>query len=300
MGANRIVLVTGATGYVGRRLVAQLAERGTPVRALVHRSRQGLPDGVEAVEGNITDAASLAPACEGADVVVNLASITADRKPPPGGYDRVNAEGAAALAAAARTAGVRRFVHLAGIDTTIGPPGAYLAGRRRGDAAVLASGIESVAILRPSIMFGGQDAAFIKALARLVKLAPAVPVPGDGTVKLQMVWVDDVVRCIVQLADDMRPGQFPIGGPDQPSYDEVLDLIGEGLGKSHVRKLHFPVPFFAVQARLLSILPSPPLTPAALELFASDNVTTTDAIEQQFGFRPRGLAEHLRREGLYA
>jgi NADH dehydrogenase len=165
---------------------------------------------------------------------------------------------------------------------------------------VLASGIESVAILRPSIMFGGEDAAFIKALARLVKLAPAVPVPGDGSVKLQMVWVEDVVRCTIQLADDMRPGEFPIGGPDQPSYDEVLDLIGEGLGKKRVRKLHFPVPFFALQARLLSLLPSPPLTPAALELFASDNVTTPDAVEQQFGFRARGLAEHVRRDGLYA
>jgi uncharacterized protein YbjT (DUF2867 family) len=294
------VLVTGASGYVGRRLVARLVERGTPVRALVHRSRQGLPEAVEAVEGDITGASSLARACAGVDVVVNLASITADRKPPSGGYDRVNAEGAAALATAARTAGVRRFVHLAGIDTTIGPPGAYLAGRRRGDAAVLASGIESIAILRPSIMFGGEDAAFIKALARLVKLAPAVPVPGDGSVKLQMVWVEDVVRCIVQLADDMRPGQFPIGGPDQPTYDEVLDLIGEGLGKRHVRKLHLPLPFFAVQARLLSLLPSPPLTPAALELFASDNVTTPDAIEQQFGFRARGFAEHVRHEGLYA
>ena len=144
------------------------------------------------------------------------------------------------MAAAARAAGVRRFVHLAGIDTSTGTPGPYLAGRRRGEAAVLASGIESVAILRPSIMFGGPDAAFVKALARIVKLAPAVPVPGDGSVRLQVVWVEDVVRCIVQLADDMRPGQFPIGGPDQPTYDEVLDIIGEGLGKSHVRKLHLP------------------------------------------------------------
>ncbi len=298
MGANKTVLVTGASGYVGRRLVARLAERGTPVRALVHRSQGELPAGVEAVTGDITDSASLAGACEGVDAIVNLASITADRKPPPGGYDRVNAEGPAALASAARTAGVRRLVHLAGIDTTVGPPGPYLAGRRRGDAAVLASGIESIAILRPSIMFGGPDSAFVRALARLVKLAPAVPVPGDGTVRLQMVWVEDVVRCIVQLADDMRPGQFPIGGPDQPTYDEVLDTIGEGLGKRHVRKLHLPVRFFAVQARMLALLPSPPLTPAALELFASDNTTTVDAIEQQFGFHPRGFAEHVRREGL--
>ena len=128
-------------------------------------------------------------------------------------------------------------------------PGPYLAGRRRGDAAMLASGVESVAILRPSIMFGGRDSAFVKALARLVRFAPAVPVPGDGSVRLQMVWVEDVVRCIVQLADDMRPGQFPIGGPDQPTYDEILDIIGEGLGKRRVRKLHLPLPVFAAQAK---------------------------------------------------
>jgi nucleoside-diphosphate-sugar epimerase len=300
VGANRTVLVTGSSGYVGRRLVARLAERGSPVRALVHRSRSELPNGVEAVEGDVTDTASLAPACEGVDVVVNLAAITADHKPPPGGYDRVNAEGSAALATAARTAGVRRLVHLAGIDTTTGEPGPYLAGRRRGDAAVLASGVESVAILRPSIMFGGRDSAFVRALARLVKLAPAVPVPGDGSVRLQMIWVEDVVHCIMQLADDMRPGQFPIGGPEQPTYDEVLDTIGQGLGKRHVRKVHLPVPVFSVQARLLSVLPSPPLTPAALELFASDNVTTIDAVEQQFNFRPRSFVEHVREEGLYA
>jgi uncharacterized protein YbjT (DUF2867 family) len=300
VGANRTVLVTGASGYLGRRLVPRLAERGTPVRALVHHSRGELPGGVEAVEGDVTDTGSLARACEGVDVVINLASITADRKPPSGGYDRVNAEGPAALATAARTAGVRRLVHLAGIDTTTGEPGTYLAGRRRGDAAVLASGVESVAILRPSIMFGGRDSAFVKALARLVRFAPAVPVPGDGSVRLQMVWVEDVVRCIMQLAEDMRPGQFPIGGPDQPTYDEVLDIIGEGLGKRRVRKVHLPVPVFSAQARLMSVLPAPPLTPAALELFASDNTTTADAIEQQFNFRPRGFAEHVRREGLFA
>ena len=299
MGANRTVLVTGSSGYLGRRVVPRLAERGTPVRALVHRSRGELPKGVEAIEGDVTDTASLTRACEGVDVVINLASITADRKPPSGGYDRVNAEGPAALASAARTAGVRRIVHLAGIDTTTGEPGPYLAGRRRGDAAILASGVESVAILRPSIMFGGRDSAFVKVLARLVRFSPAVPVPGDGSVRLQLVWVEDVVRCVMQLADDMRPGQFPIGGPDQPTYDEILDIIGEGLGKRRVRKVHLPLPVFAAQAKVLSVLPAPPLTPAALELFASDNTTTADAIEQQFNFRPRGFAEHVRREGLF-
>src|SRR4029077_4709835 len=182
----------------------------------------------------------------------------------------------AALASAARTAGVRRIVHLAGIDTTTGEPGPYLAGRRRGGARLPASGVESVAILRPSIMFGGRDSAFVRALARLVRFSPAVPVPGDGSLRLQLVWVEDVVRCIMQLADDMRPGQFPIGGPDQLTYDEVLDTIGLGLGKRRVRKLHLPVAGSSARARVLSGLPSPPLTSAALELFARDNTTTPD------------------------
>ena len=59
------------------------------------------------------------------------------------------------------------------------------------------------------------------------------------------------------------------------------------------------MPVFSAQAKVLSVLPAPPLTPAALELFASDNTTTPDAIEQQFNFRPRGFAEHVRREGLF-
>ena len=190
-------------------------------------------------------------------------------------------------------------MHLAGIDTTNGTSGPYLAGRRRGEAAVLASGIEAVAILRPSIMFGGEDSAFITALARLVGSLPPYPCPETAREA-----PDGVGRGCGALRDPARrrhaTGPVPDRRARPPTYDEVLDLIGEGLGKTRVRKLHLPVPFFALQARLLSLLPSPPLTPAALELFASDNVTTTDAIEQQFGFRPRGLAEHVRREGLYA
>ena len=294
------VLVTGATGYVGRRLVARLNAAGVPVRALTRRE-VSLPEGVSSAIGDLSDRAALERACADASAVVNLAAVTADRKPPRGGYDRVNATGVANLAAAAKAAGVPRFIQLAGIDSTTGPAGPYLAGRRRGEAALETAGIESVAVLRPSIMFGGADAAFPKALARLVKFAPVVPVPGDGRLRLQMVWVDDVVACLAQLvAQPAKHGAFPIGGPDHLSYDDVLDLIGEGIGRSSVRKLHLPLAFLAMQAKLMQVLPRPPLTPAALELFASDNVTQRDAIEREFGFEPRSFVTHVRRYGLYA
>jgi uncharacterized protein YbjT (DUF2867 family) len=296
--AEETVLVAGASGYVGRRLVPALIEAGYTVRALVRNpDKVALPSAVEAVKGDVTDPSGLAAACRDVSVVVNLAAITADRKPPRGGYDAVNAEGAINLVAAARESGVGRIVQIGGIDTSTGTPGPYLAGRRRGEAAVVDSGIPS-AILKPSIMFGGADAAFVKAMAGLARRAPVVPVPGDGKLLLQLVWVEDVVRCLVALAGNSMTGRHPIGGPEELTYDEQLDIIGTALGKRRVRKLHLPLGFMKVQASLLQVLPKPPLTPAALELFASDNVAGVDAIPRQFGFEPRSFRAHVAAHGL--
>ena len=146
---------------------------------------------------------------------------------------------------------MRRFVHLAGIDTTTGRaravPGRAAARRCRACSPRASSRSRSCGRRSCSAVATPPSC---RALARLVKLAPAVPVPGDGT-RAHSRWSGSRTSCAasMQLADDMRPGQFPIGGPDQPTYDEVLDTIGEGLGKRHVRKLHLPVPVFSVQAR---------------------------------------------------
>jgi uncharacterized protein YbjT (DUF2867 family) len=297
--ADETVLVTGASGYVGRRLVPALIEAGYTVRALVRDpDKLALPSAVEAVKGDVTDASGLDVACRDVSVVVNLAAVTADRKPPRGGYDAVNADGAVNVVRAAREMGVERIVQIGGIDTGSGTPGAYLAGRRRGEAAVVDSGIPW-AILQPSIMFGGADAAFVHAMAGLVKRAPVVPVPGDGKLLLQLVWVEDVVRCLVVLVGDRTMlGRFPIGGPEELTYDAQLDVIGSALGKRHVRKVHVPLGAMRVQASLLQILPKPPLTPAALELFASDNVAGVDAIPKRFGFEPRSFRVHLAEHGV--
>ena len=257
------------------------------------------PESVELARGDVTEPASLPAACEGVAAVVNLAAITADRKAPPGGYDAVNAVGAANLVDAAKQAGVERLVHIGGIDTSTGPAGPYLAGRRRGEQAIIDSGIPW-AVLQPSIMFGGPDSAFVHAMAGLVRRAPIVPVPGDGRLLLQLVWVEDVARCLVALVtDETKLGRrHPVGGPEELTYDDQLDVIGAALGKKRVRKAHIPLAVMRAQAALLQVLPRPPLTPAALELFGSDNVAGTDSIPAGFGFQPRSFREHLAAHGL--
>jgi uncharacterized protein YbjT (DUF2867 family) len=298
--AEGTVLVTGASGYVGRRLAPALAEAGYSVRGLVRDPMHaGLPASVELATGDVTDPASLAAACRGMNAIVNLAAVTADRKPPRGGYDSVNAVGPANLVAAAKDAGVGRIVHMGGIDTGTGPAGPYLAGRRRGEQAVIDSGIPW-AILQPSIMFGGPDSAFVHAMAALVRRAPVVPVPGDGRLLLQLVWADDVARCLVALVgDESKLGaRHPVGGPEELTYDDQLDVIGGALGKKRVRKVHLPLAFMRAQASLMQVLPRPPLTPAALELFASDNVAGVDSIPGGFGFQPRSFRAHLAEHGV--
>jgi uncharacterized protein YbjT (DUF2867 family) len=298
--AGGTVLVTGASGYVGRRLAPALVTAGYAVRGLVRDpGRAGLPPSVELATGDVTDPSALAAACRGVTAIVNLAAVTADRKAPRGGYDRVNADGPANLAAAAKDAGVGRIVHMGGIDTGTAPPGPYLVGRRRGEQAVIDSGVPW-ATLQPSIMFGGPDSAFVHAMAGLVRRAPVVPVPGDGRLLLQLVWVEDVARCLVALVgDDSKLGaRHPVGGPEELTYDDQLDIIGAALGKKHVRKVHVPLALMRVQASVMQVLPRPPLTPAALELFGSDNVAGIDSIPSTFGFEPRSFRAHLAEHGL--
>ncbi len=250
------------------------------------------------VEGDLRDRASLDRACGGCSAVVSAAAVTGEKKPPPGGYDAINVDGIANLARAAAAAGVDRIVHFSGLDGAGDDAGPYLRGRRAGEDALERAGAPWT-ILRPSIQFG-PHAPFFAAMADLVR-KPLTPVAGDGSVRLQPIHVDDAARCAVATLDE--PGhanrELQLGGPDVFSLDEILDLIGDALGRGRVRKVHVPMGLVAMNARLLQFLPRPPVRPAAIELLSFDNVANSTAVvEQEFGFRPRDLRGHLSAHGL--
>lgn len=293
------ILVTGATGFIGGRLVRRLVGAGLPVRALVRDpGHAALPAEVEVVQGDLVDHGSLARAVDGAGKVVSCAAITGDKKAPPGGYDVVNADGIAALAEAAAAAGCERIVHFGGIDVAGDEPGPYLSGRRRGEERLKAAGIPWT-ILQPSVQFGPRSP-FVGAMAGLVR-GPIVPVAGNGHTRIQMIHVDDVCRAAQLCLDgEERLGHaIELGGPEALEYDEILDIIGRALGKAKVRKVHAPLPIVKLQARLLQILPNPPVTPAAVELLERDNVAASlDVVEREFGFTPVSFPAYVAGHGL--
>ncbi|HKF77334.1 MAG TPA: NAD(P)H-binding protein [Candidatus Dormibacteraeota bacterium] len=298
-GWAAVILVTGATGFVGGHLLPRL--QGERVRVLVRRAGACPAAGVEEAVGDLTRPETLPPALSGVDTVVHAAAITANVKEPyRGAYDAINRRGTEHLVAAAKEAGAGRLVVMSGLGTKPAPAGTYMATRWGLEEAVRRSGIPYV-ILQPSVLFG-DGAEFVAALARLVRGSPVVPVLGRPDARFQPFWIDDLTRCLAQaITDRSLDGRaIPLGGAEHVTMREILETIAAALGR-RPRLVPLPLGVARVQAGVMSaVLPRPPLTPATLELFDFENATDLDACERAFGFRPRGFREHLLASGVEA
>ena len=241
-----MILVTGATGFVGHRVVWRLRNDGRPVRCLV-RSRRGAADleslGCELIEGDITDPRAVALAVDGCAAIVHLVAIIAGR---PEDFERVMAQGTTDLVAAATDAGVARFILMSSLGTS--DPAAetipYYRAKREMETSVVESGMAQV-ILRPSFVFGTTGGALPR-FVRIVRRAPIIPVLGPGTQRIQPIWVDDVAACVAAAAEDHGEGAFDLGGPERITWNELWLRIAGALGKRR-RLAHVP---FDLPARL--------------------------------------------------
>jgi uncharacterized protein YbjT (DUF2867 family) len=294
-----MILVTGASGFIGTHVVRRLRDTGdSPIRAMVRNRSSARIPGVDVVEADLTQPQSLGPAVAGVEAIIHAAAITANLKEPySGAYDAINRGGTENLVVAARAAGVTRMVVMSGLGTKPAPKGTYMATRWGLEEAVRNSGIPYV-ILQPSVLFG-DGAEFIAALSRLARVSPVLPLLGGGNVRFQPLWVEDLVSCLVASLRSDAPisSAIPLGGSEYATFKEVLQTICAAMS---IRRLMVPLPLTIarVQATVMAILPNPPLTPATLELFSFDNSTDLDAVDRHFGFHPRGFREHLRAHGM--
>lgn len=291
---KKTVLITGAAGFIGRRLASRLADKHT-VRCLVRdaaRAKALLPAGVELILGDMTDAASLKAAVAGADAVVHLAA----RKGDEPDIAAVNVGGAHNLVAACRAAGVRRVINVGSQASRLARRGAYGETKAQSDEIFAGSGL-AVSTLLPSLVYGPDDPGAFGKIARVTASAPFVPVIGDGSVRFQPVHVDDVCAVIAGcLAEPRTIGKtYAVGGPRSVTLVELIDLIGAAIGKKPL-KVH--VPYWAAMAiaRVLALfLASPPLSVGNVT-GAVQSAPDADygAVFAELGLEPRSLAEGLK------
>jgi NADH dehydrogenase len=276
------ILVTGGTGFVGPKIVHALRTANRDVRVLARRPEQAAHVGgwgAEVVRGDVTDPASLSAAVDGCTHVIHLVALLRGRRQE---FQDVMTVGTENLIAAAKRAGVQRFVLMSALGTS--PDSAaqvpYYAAKLAEEEAVSASGLEHT-IFRPSFIFGREGGA-LQTFIRQVKLAPFVAVVGPGTQRSQPIWVEDVARYFAAAIDKPEAANrlFELGGPDTVDWNGLYTTIAKVLGKR--RKLvHVRFGVARAGAHLTQWAPGSPLSVDQVSMLeGADNVVSnTDAVD---------------------
>lgn len=234
-----VVLVTGATGFIGSRLVAALLAEGHKVRCLVRQSAAKLPEGVERSVGDVLEINTLREAFAGVDTAYYLVHSMASGR---AGFDRRDREAAMNFTAAADRARVRRVIYLGGLGETGTDLSHHLASRLE-VATILKRGSFQTTCLRAAVIIGAGSASF-EMIKVLVERLPVMITPRWVSTRCQPIAVQDVIRYLVGCLDDERTANdtFDIGGPDILSYREMM----ERLARIHGRPLVIiPTPFLS-------------------------------------------------------
>jgi uncharacterized protein YbjT (DUF2867 family) len=294
-----MILLTGGTGFVGGHVAHALRADDKPVRAVVRDRRRATKLaawGVDLVEGDVTDAASLRAAAEGVDAVVHLVAIRQGRREE---FQRVMVEGTRNLLAAAKDAGARRFVHMSALGVTAETKDLvpYYEAKWQMEQDVKAAGIPYV-IFRPSFIFAG-DGGILPTFAKLARLTPVTPVVGSGTQRIQPIWIDDMAAYFARALDEEAAANrtFEVGGPDAVTWNEFWERLKRVRG---IRRpsVHVPVGLLRINALVTERLPGNiPLTRDLLTMLdrSGDNVVTDTSAVEVFRIPLVPFDEQLRR-----
>jgi NADH dehydrogenase len=277
------VLVTGATGYVGRTLVGRLQADGHDV---VRFSR--------GTGGDVRDRDAVGRATEGIEAVCHLVAILDGTDAE---FEAVNAQGARNVVEAAVSADVRRFLLMsaAGVNEGNAARTRYWGSKWQAKQAVMESGLDWTAF-EPSFVFGRGGGA-LREFEHLLRL-PVVPVVGNGRYRHQPVWVDDVAGAFsAALARPQTIGHtYQLGGPQALAFDDLLDELARVTGRRPRPKLHAPVGLAKAQTVVLRHLP-PPLraTSEQIEMLIAGTECDIGPMRHELGIEPASLADAYTR-----
>ena len=291
-----MILVTGATGFVGSHLVKRLRKEGLKVRAVTRTpaKAQSLADlGAEVVPGEIDDPASLEAAAQGCDRVIHLVGIIQEGRGFT--FRSVHVEGTRNVLDAAKKAGIGHFVYQSAVGSREGAKSQYHRTKWEAENLVRASGIPYT-ILRPSLIYGPGDLFTIR-ISEMIKVSPVLPVIGTGRSKIQPIFIDDVVECLRKIvtSESFINKIYEIGGPDELTYEAVTKAIARAMGVDRP-VVHMPLFFMRTMAKVAeTVLSKPPVTTDQLIMLQEDNVCSLRDIREVFGIEPVKFREGLSR-----
>jgi uncharacterized protein YbjT (DUF2867 family) len=294
MNSGQPILLTGASGYIGGRLLRRLESSGHPVRCLTRRPElmQGrVPPPTEVVEGDLLDCASLGAAFEGVEIAYYLVHSMGGR----GNYAALDRRAAANFGDIARLAGVRQIVYLGGLGRgdDLSP---HLASRHEVGRILRNSRIPTVE-LRASIVIGSGSASF-ETVRALVEHLPLIVAPRWVRTLAQPIAVEDVVDYLMAVIELERPANaiYEVGGGDRVTYADVMREYARQRG---LHRPVVPMPLITPRSsRLLLGLLTPVygrVAAAMVESLRNETIVRTPTARVAFAIRPRGLSAAIER-----
>ena len=296
---DRLVLVTGASGYVGGRLVRALVDRGQRVRCLARRPaylRPRVPAGVDIVAGDCLDRDSLGPALDGVDVAYYLVHSMGAR----GDYAQQDRLAARTFGDVARRAGIRRIIYLGGLgqDDAVGARlSPHLRSRQETGDVLRESGIPVIEF-RASVILGSGSLSF-ELIRALTERLPVMICPRWVATVAQPIAIDDVIAYLAGALDLPMAADsqvFEIGGADRVAYGGIMREYAHQRG---LRRLLISVPVLTPRLSSLWLgLVTPVYARVGRQLIEgmrNPTVVRDDSALRVFDIRPVGLAEAIRR-----
>jgi NADH dehydrogenase len=244
-----MLLLTGATGSVGSRLLPLLLESGEDVRCLVREPRRLGSRRVDVQIalgdlGEMSDPYLVRQALRGVDTVIHLAATIRDQ--PPRRIEELNGLATVRLLRAAERSGVKRFVFFSALNASVAQRTRFFRAKWLAEQAVDSSPLQTT-IFAPSIVYDHSDPWIT--LLRRFSFLPVLPVSGDGQARFEPIWAQDAARCVVAALAQGDRDRYELAGPDTLSYDEMSDLVSRIAGRPRAL-VHMPLPL--IRASLIA------------------------------------------------
>ena len=289
------VFVTGSTGFVGNHVLNTLLDRGHQVRVLVRPGSEYKlkePDKVEVITGDVTESADLIQGMKGCDAAIHLVGIIRAFPNKDITFERLHTEATANVIEAAKETEVPRLLHMSALGAREDGPTAYLRTKFAAEELVRQSGL-NYAIFRPSLIFGRGGEA-IKMFGDMVKKY-VVPIIGDGQYRFQPVSVTTVVQGFEKGLDPetAKDQTLDVGGPDNVTFDEIMDTLARVMGKSIV-KIHMPVLPLRLATSALQHAPGYPLTTDQITMLLEGSTCDEKPFYELLDLTPIPLEQTLR------
>jgi uncharacterized protein YbjT (DUF2867 family) len=302
------VFLTGATGYVGQRLVSGLLEDKIDIRALVRKQSinkftNDVTNHIEIVIGDVTDIKSISGLLHECEAVIYVPGLLREFREKGITFQAIHVEGVQNLISEATRSGVKRFILISANGVRQNASTEYLKTKYDAEECLKQSNLNWT-ILRPSVIFGDEEKGcqnFISVIKDLLKIMPFfVPVIGNGEYRFQPISIQNLSEAVTRCIRLPKTGGkvFHLCGMEIFSYDELIDIISSLHGKKKIR-LHLPVMMMRVISKVFDKYKWFPVSYDQITMLLEENICHGEIrIYEELGIRPIRLSEYYQSKNI--